>query len=325
LDSKVGKTLDKERALASDLDSFKIHLDRFYHIKCKFHVSKVNTWNPDEKGLAISLSWAGVIVCRMSRGNPSIIQDGGREWITVVEAISGEGKVLAPLIIFKAGAHLMGYHIHIKMEEKEDALAYFSTSSKGYTNTAITFKWFQEVFEPSTRPANSIENHRILPLDGHSAHVENYNFINHAINHNIHLICLPSHATHVLQPLDLGIFGSLSTYYKQELKDRVRQLGPYGKIKKGDVFPMLRRACLKTFTEDNIQSAWRACGLILFSQERILNDPVLQAKMAPKTLRSAGRPGLRLVSSHLDTALGLDKIEAEDKNIPLTSANQSVK
>jgi len=323
LDSKVGKTLDKERALAMDLDSFKIHLDRFYHIKCKFHVSNENTWNTNEKGFTIGIGGAGVLVCRASRRNPSIIQDGGREWITVVKAISGEGKVLAPLIIFKTGAHLMGHHTHIEIKEKEDA--YFSTSSKGYTNTEITFKWFQEVFEPSTRLANGIEDHCILLLDGHSAHVENYDFINHAINHNIHLICLPSHATHVLQPLDVSSFGPLSTYYKQELEDRVCQLGPYGKIKKGDVFPMLQRARLTTFTKDNILSARRACGLIPFSRERILNDPVLQAKMAPRTLLSARRPGLRLVSSHLDTAPDLDKIEVEDKNIPLTPANQSVK
>jgi len=181
------------------------------------------------------------------------------------------------------------------------------------------------VFEPSTRPANGIENHHILPVDGHSAHVENYDFINHAINYNIHLIGLPSHATQVLQPLDVGIFGPLSIYYKQELEDRVHQLGPYGKIKKGDVFPMLQRARLKTFTEDNLQSAWRAYGLISFSRERILNAPVLQAKMASKTPLSARCHGLRLVSSHLNTAPDLDKIEAEDKTIPLTPANQSVK
>jgi len=138
LDSKVRQTLDKERALATDLDSFKIHLDRFYDIKCKFHVSNENTWNTDEKGFAIGIGGAGVLVCQASRRNPSIIQDGGHEWITVVEAISGEGKVLAPLIIFKAGAHLMGHHTHIEIEEKKDA--YFSTSSKGYTNTEITFK-----------------------------------------------------------------------------------------------------------------------------------------------------------------------------------------
>ena len=260
------------------------------------------------KVFAIGIGGAGVLLCRASRRNPSIIQHGGREWITVVEAISREGTVLAPLIIFKAGAHLMGHHTHIEIEEKEDA--YFSTSSKGYTNTEITFKWFQEVFEPSTRPANGIEDHRILPLNKHSAHVENYDFINHPINHNIHLICLPSHATHVLQPLDVGIFGPLGTYYKQEFEDRVRQLGLYGKIKKDDVFPMLQRACLKTFTEHNIQSAWRAFDLIPFSRERILNNPGLKAKIAPKTPHSARRPGLRLVSSRLDTAPALDTIAA---------------
>ena len=71
------------------------------------------------------------------------------------------------MIIFKAGAHLMGHHTYIEIEEKEDA--YFSIPSKGYTNTAITFKWFRKVFEPSTRPVNGIEDHRILLLDGHSA------------------------------------------------------------------------------------------------------------------------------------------------------------
>ena len=128
-----------------------------------------------------------------------------------------------------------------------------------------------------------------------------------------------------MQPLDVRIFSPLATYYKQELEDSVRQLGPYGKIKKGDVFPMLQRARLKTFTESNITSTWRACGLIPFSRERVLNDPVLQAKMAPKTPLSTRRPGLRPVSSRLDTAPELDKIEVENKDIPPTPANQSLK
>ena len=100
--------------------------------------------------------------------------------------------------------------------------------------------------------------------------------------------------------------GPLSTYYKHELEACVRQLGSYGKIKKGDVFLMMQRARLNPFTEDNFHSAWRASGLIPFSQERILNDPVLQVKMAPKAPLSARHPGLRLVSSRLDTAPDLD-------------------
>jgi len=123
------------------------------------------------------------------------------------------------------------------------------------TNTDITFQWFQEVFEPRTRPMNGINQHCILVLDGHSTHVENYEFIKYAIDHNIHLLCLPSHSTHVLLPLNVGIFSPLTTYYKQELEDHVHQQGPYGRIKKGDIFPMLQRARQKTFQPETIRSA----------------------------------------------------------------------
>ena len=66
------------------------------------------------------------MICRASRCNPSLIQDGGRDWVTVVEAISGDAKVLPLLIIFKANANLMGHHTNIEIEEKEDA--FFATS-----------------------------------------------------------------------------------------------------------------------------------------------------------------------------------------------------
>jgi len=104
LDAKVGRCLDREWALATDLDSFKMHLDWFYHIRCKFHVKDEDTRNTDGKGFAIGLGGASTIICRASCRNPSIIQDGGHDWVTIVEAISGGAKVLPPLIIFKANA-----------------------------------------------------------------------------------------------------------------------------------------------------------------------------------------------------------------------------
>jgi len=47
--------------------------------------------------------------------------------------------------------------------------------------------------------------------------------------------------------------------------------------------------------------------------------------MAPKASLSARRPGLGSVSSCLDTAPELDVIEEENKDIPLTPANNSLK
>jgi len=108
LDSKVGRCWDQERALATDLDCFKKHLDRFYNIWCRFHVRDQDTWNKDEKGFAIGLGGTGTLICRASRRNPSLVQDGNHDWIAVVEAISSGAKVLPPLIIFKANAYLIG-------------------------------------------------------------------------------------------------------------------------------------------------------------------------------------------------------------------------
>jgi len=230
------------------------------------------------------------MICRASRRNPSLIQDSGRNWVTIVEGISPVAQGLPPLIILMANAHLMGHHTNIEIEEKEDPL--FGTSSKGYTNTEITFPWFQEVFEPRKHPAKGINQHPILVLDGHSTHVRNYEFIKYAIDHNIHLICLLSHSTHILQPLDVSIFGPLTTYYKQELEDRVRQQGPHSTIKKGDILPMLRRARIKTFKPETSRSAWWASGLIPFNRNRILRHPILQAKMVPETPLAARCPGL---------------------------------
>jgi len=76
LDSKIGQCLDRERALATDLDSFRKHLDRFYHIQCKFHVKDEDTWNTEEKGFAIGLGGVGTMICRASCRNFSLIQDG---------------------------------------------------------------------------------------------------------------------------------------------------------------------------------------------------------------------------------------------------------
>jgi len=49
LDSRIGRCMDRERALATDLDSFGNHLDRCSHIRCKFHVKDEDTWTTDEK------------------------------------------------------------------------------------------------------------------------------------------------------------------------------------------------------------------------------------------------------------------------------------
>lgn len=57
---------------------------------------------------------------------------------------------------------------------------------------------------------------RMLIFDGFESYIQ-MNWIEYSLDHEIHSFCLPVHTSHVCQPLDIGIFSSLSTKYKQEV------------------------------------------------------------------------------------------------------------
>jgi len=91
----------------------------------------------------MELGAGGTVLCRTGRRNPKIMQDGKRDWATVIEVIAGDGKVLAPLVIHLSTVHLMSHHSNINYEISTDA---FFTHSKGrYTSSEITLDWFDQV------------------------------------------------------------------------------------------------------------------------------------------------------------------------------------
>jgi hypothetical protein len=137
-----------------------------------------------------------------------IRQDGKREWVSVIETISADRSSLNSLVIV---AEKYGKE---EWFNEEYPLAVVM-SEKGWTSNEIGLIWLKQHFEPKTRPSNRED--RILIVDGHDSHCS-IDFIEFCDAHRIHLLILPSHATHKLQPLDKGIFGLLGKAYNQELK-----------------------------------------------------------------------------------------------------------
>ena len=58
---------------------------------------------------------------------------------------------------------------------------------------------------PPSRPV-------LLVLDGHGSHFT-IDVIEYARANEIHMPCLPSHMSHVLQPLDVGVFKSFKSFF----------------------------------------------------------------------------------------------------------------
>ena len=89
---------------------------------------------------------------------------------------------------------------------------------KGWMNDALGELWFREIFLKNCGDARP----QLLILDGHSSH-ETLAILELGLQENIHILSLPPHTTHVLQPLDRTVFGPLNTAYNSVCSEYLGQ------------------------------------------------------------------------------------------------------
>jgi len=75
--------------------------------------------------------------------------------------------------------------------------------------------WFNH-FLHYTKP--TAEDPVLLIFDGHATHTKNLTLIEMARENHVHILVIPPHTSHRLQPLDVSFMGPLNTYYEQEVR-----------------------------------------------------------------------------------------------------------
>ncbi|GFU00690.1 DDE-1 domain-containing protein [Trichonephila clavipes] len=75
-----------------------------------------------------------------------------------------------------------------------------------------------------------------------------------------HVIGLPPHTSHRLQPLDVSFFGSLKTYYIQAC-DNVMSTHPGQTITDKNIGKLLNTTYFKAATVGNIAKGFKECGI----------------------------------------------------------------
>lgn len=127
-------------------------------------------------------------------------------------------------------------------------------------------EWLKRVFEPLTRTkANS--QYRLLICDGYDSHISR-SFIAYCLQSRIALLILPPHTSHLLQLLDVAIFGLL----KKRLTARLSHLNEAQlvRIQKYEWLEAYINARSEVFDTYHINSAWRRAGLFLFNLQKAL-------------------------------------------------------
>jgi len=114
-------------------------------------------------------------------------------------------------------------------------------------------------------------------------------FINYADTQRIILVVLPSHSTHRLQPLDVGLFSPLSSAYTRQCMKILDDSQGLIRLTKRDFWPLFYAAWKEAFTEKNIRSAFEATSIHPLNSERVLaiiirpSSPISESSEVLKT------------------------------------------
>lgn len=142
-------------------------------------------------------------------------------------------------------------------------------SENGWTNDNQCLKWLETCFIPQARErAGNPDKPILLFVDGHGSHVTR-EMIELARQHNVHIVRLPPHTTHMLQPLDVGCFGLLQRKWIERCERYVETFG-FG-IPRRDVVREYFIARKASFTAKIIKAAWKRTGLYPFNPNIFTN------------------------------------------------------
>ena len=160
-------------------------------------------FNADESGVSI-VHKPGKVVEELGQQNVYVVTAAERgKTHTILSCASASGYALPPMMVYPRKKAVLD---HLKEGAVPHTL--FKCSETGWINKDLYLEWFQFFLQniPPTRPV-------LLLQDGHSSHIS-IELIELARQNDVHLLCFPAPTTHILQPLDVGVFKSFKENFK---------------------------------------------------------------------------------------------------------------
>jgi hypothetical protein len=259
--TKKQRTLDIERKESHERRDIEVFFERWKKIIEKYGINPADTYNFDETGFRIGMGRHQKIITRDPKARPYIESSTNRESITLIEAVSGDGYTLPPMVILSATTHRENWY----PPGLEDNYL-VGVSDSGYSNDELGLRYIEH-FNKFTKDRRCGQ-YRLLLFDHHESH-ETYEFLKFCDDEKIIPFGLPPHSTHFLQPLDVAVFQPFKHWHGQELDEAARTgCKDFNRVEFLDSLATIRK---KTFKKRTILKSWRETGLIPYNPDLILN------------------------------------------------------
>ncbi|XP_065650631.1 jerky protein homolog-like [Hydra vulgaris] len=220
-----------------------------------------NVFNFDETNLSDDPGKKFVLV-RRGRRRVENVQEHSKTSISLMWCGSASGVLQPPMVVYKASNVYKGW-----VTGGPQGTIYSCTKS-GWFDMETFAKWFETCFLPNVQHLNGP---KLLLGDNLASHF-NLDVIKLAKEHNVYFAMLPPNATHLMQPLDVSVFGPMKRCWKHVLYEWRKQSRKTGCFPK-EHFPALLKSLSIKLQEtvcQNLVSGFITCGLYPINRIKVL-------------------------------------------------------
>lgn len=240
----------------------KVEVQKFFEnirsVMEKMKIEPMRLYNQDETGITtVQKKCSKVFALKGSKRVGSATSAERGRTITGVFCMSAGGHFIPPMLIYPRK------RMSANLQKSGPDGAVYCCSNNGWSNAELFNEWLVH-FKKHAHP--TADSPVLLILDNHISHIsiEAYTFCRE--NH-IHMVSLPPHTSHRLQPLDLTFFGPLKNALFREYDLYMMQTG-HKRITEYEVAELLNNAFLKVATMSNASSGFRAAGIHPYNPDK---------------------------------------------------------
>lgn len=238
-------------------------------------------YNYDETNVTDYPGARKVIVPRNSK-RVERVQNHSRTSISIMVCGSASGVLLPPMVVYKS------INVYENWCNGGPPGTVYKNSKSGWFDANLFEIWFKEILLPHVHRTREPGKRVILVGDNLASHFAP-SVIQAAQENDIYMCPFPPNATHLMQPLDVAVFGPMKKKWRAILDSWRRESRYPGSIPK-EHFPILLNRLwvdISDTVSQNLISGFRTTGLYPCNPQEVLRklpDAVVQEKEIGRSL-----------------------------------------
>ncbi|XP_026488620.2 uncharacterized protein LOC113395268 [Vanessa tameamea] len=230
-------------------------IGRFYEnleaLTVKHDIDASRLYNMDETGISTTTNKPPKVLSTKGKKQVGIIASAGRgQLTTVIGCCNAAGSFLPPFLIFARKK------MQPRLLDGAPPGTQGTCTPNSWTSGEVFFDRMH-FFVEHVRPTP--EKKILLLLDNHESH-KYYPALDYASKNNVVILSLAPHTTHIMQSMDVAVYGPLKTYFEREV-NFFQKSHPGRIINQYDVARLLSPAFLKSEVAQNAVHGFERPGI----------------------------------------------------------------